>query len=132
MGNEQVTSNQRARPNREDWPLTPEGDNLFNHHLQMWQYEEIERLRNHLRQKSEQITRLQDGIEKLQQGSAERAAHEPAAPLRFKIGDRVKWRGWPWECTIDAYGYVVKTPQGHRVNFEEYELVASPTKESAP
>lgn len=40
---------------------------------------ERDRLRVHLRQKSEQITRLQDGIEKMQQGSAERSAPEPPA-----------------------------------------------------
>lgn len=39
---------------------------------------ERDRLRVHLRQKSEQITRLQDGIEKMQQGSAERSALPPA------------------------------------------------------
>lgn len=46
---------------------------------------ERDRLRVHLRQKSEQITRLQDGIEKMQQGSAERSAHEPiSAPVAWR------------------------------------------------
>jgi hypothetical protein len=40
---------------------------------------EIQRLRNHLRQKSEQISRLQDGVERLQQGTAERALAEIAS-----------------------------------------------------
>ena len=44
MSAENRTSNERARPDRKLWPLTAEGDNLFNHELQMWQYEEIERL----------------------------------------------------------------------------------------
>jgi chromosome segregation ATPase len=44
---------------------------------------EIQRLRNQLRQKSEQISRLQDGVERLQQGTPERAVSEQTSKEQF-------------------------------------------------
>jgi hypothetical protein len=69
--NEQVPSNQRDVSASEPTSYVVEG-NTYRELIA-----ERDRLRVHLRQKSEQITRLQDGIEKMQQGSAESGASQP-------------------------------------------------------
>lgn len=43
--NDPITKDERARPKRENFPLTPNGDSEFNAALQVWHYEKIERLR---------------------------------------------------------------------------------------
>lgn len=55
---------------------------------------EIARLQNHLAQKSAQITRLQDGIERMQQGAPETTA--------AICGDSINLNGVDWVCRKPA------------------------------
>ncbi len=97
-------SNQRARPDRKLWPLTAEGDNLFNHELQMWQYDEIDRLQKRVAELErcqhagwDYARGLEDAKKHPETLGLQRAAEPPVVARHLDewhedIGDVVWWK----------------------------------------
>lgn len=90
---------------------------------------ERDRLRVHLRQKSEQITRLQDGIEKMQQGSAERSAHEPPAVLKKQL-DHWRKQCRDLQSILTGIGECISGHEGHV--FDDVHALLEQSRELKP